>query len=313
MKIAVVGAGAIGCFFGGLLARKNIDVTFVGRGRTLERLQKHDLIVKSIRGDFSLPVKVVDAEHLQKEDNYDFILLAVKSTALDNVIPELQTLSGPRTEIVCLLNGIGNEEKLAAIFGDDHVVGGSAFISIIREDPGIVNHVGEGTLAIGEWKKGRDSKSLDSLAEVFRDSGIKTEISANIRQVKWEKLLWNIIYNPLTALTRTRVGEALDDADLVFLLSQVKSEFLSTADAAGVKIGSESVDNVLLPNPEVQNHKTSMLQDLENGRKMELEAILGFVIKTAGEYRIPVKTIETIYHLLRFVERQQEKNRRFAE
>ncbi|TGA97818.1 ketopantoate reductase family protein [Sporolactobacillus shoreae] len=305
MKIAVLGAGAIGCFFGGLLERKDMDVTFVAKGRTLERLRQHDLIVKSIRGDFSLPVKVVDAEQLRAEENYDFILLAIKSTALDDVIPKLRTLSGPKTEIVCLLNGIGNEERLAEIFGDDRVVGGSAFISIIREAPGIVNHVGEGTLMIGEWKKGKSSKSLEHLVKVFHESGIRTEISADIRQVKWEKLLWNIIYNPLTALTGTRVGEALDDPDLAYLLSQVKSEFLSTADAAGVSISTDYTSKVLLPNPEVQNHKTSMLQDLESGREMELEAILGFVIKTADQYKVPVKTIETIYHLLRFTERKQ--------
>lgn len=304
MKIVVLGAGAIGCFFGGLLARKDMDVTFVAKGRTLERLRQHDLIVKSIRGDFSLPVKVVDAEQLRAEENYDFILLAIKSTALDDVIPKLRTLSGPKTEIVCLLNGIGNEERLAEIFGDDRVVGGSAFISIIREAPGIVNHVGEGTLMIGEWKKGKSGKSLERLVKVFHESGIRTEISADIRQVKWEKLLWNIIYNPLTALTGTRVGEALDDPDLAHLLSQVKSEFLSTADAAGIIISTDYTSKVLLPNPEVQNHKTSMLQDLESGREMELEAILGFVIKTADQYKVPVKTIETIYHLLRFTERK---------
>lgn len=309
LKIAVLGAGAIGCFFGGLLARGKQDVTFVAKGRTLDYLSSHDMIVKSINGDFSLSVNVADAAHLRKETNFDFVLLSVKSTALADVIPELQALAGSDTKIICLLNGIGNEEKLAGVFGAERVVGGSAFISIIREAPGIVNHVGEGTLVVGEWQKQDDppegrKQPLNELAGVLRSAGVKTEITDNIRQVKWEKLLWNIIYNPVTALTKTRVGEALDDPDLMPLLLDIKSEFMQTAKAAGVTIRREFSDHVLLPDKEVQNHKTSMLQDLENGRKMELEAILGFAIQVAHENHVPVKTIENIYHLLRFKEKR---------
>lgn len=309
LKIAVLGAGAIGCFFGGLLAREKQDVTFVARGQTLDYLRCHDMIVKSINGDFSLPVKVADAGHLQQETDFDFVLLSVKSTVLEDVMPELRALTGRRTQIICLLNGIGNEEKLVDEFGADRVVGGSAFISIIREAPGIVNHVGEGTLVIGEWQRENDpaegrKQMLGELAGALRSAGVKTEVTDDIRQVKWEKLLWNIIYNPVTALTKTKVGEALNDSDVMPLLQGMKSEFMETAKAAGVTIRPEFSDTVLLPNKEVQNHKTSMLQDLENGRKMELEAILGFAIQVAHEYRVPVKTIETIYHLLRFIEKR---------
>lgn len=308
MKIAILGAGAIGGFFGGLLAKNKLDVTFIARGKTLERLHSHPLEVKSINGNFSLPVKVLDAENLKDDRIFDFILLAVKSTALQPSIEELRKLSGPQTEIICLLNGIGNEEKLADTFGAEHIVGGSAFISVIREAPGVINHVGEGTLVIGEWQQGKNADRLDPLIKAFSASGIKAAVSENIRQIKWEKLLWNIIYNPLTALTGTRVGEALNDPDLKHLFVQVKQEFLNTAEAAGIQIGRTYINHVLLPDPQVQNHKTSMLQDFENGRKMELEAILGFVIQTAGEYHVPVRTIDTLYHLLRFAERSKSES-----
>lgn len=306
VKIAVFGAGAIGCYYGGMLARKGQDVTFAARGRTLEQLGDHDLVVKSINGDFSLPVRVIDAEHLQKTGRYDFILLSIKSTALDACIPGLQRLAGTNTKIVCLLNGIGNEEKLAHLFGADRIIGGSAFISIIREAPGVVNHVGEGRLAIGEWSPSESGEAVARLAEAFRSAGVNVETSKHIRQIKWEKLLWNIIYNPLTALTGTKVGEALADPDLFLILKKIKNEFLKTAEAAGVAINRNYADQVLLPNKEVQHHKTSMLQDLENGRKMELDAILGFVIQTARDKQVSVATIENIYHLLRFTERRKE-------
>ncbi|EST12328.1 ketopantoate reductase family protein [Sporolactobacillus laevolacticus] len=308
MRIAVLGAGAIGCYYGGLLAKENMDVHFIAKGRTLERLRDNDLIIKSIYGDFSLPVQVSDATHLENDPHFDYILLAIKSTALEAVIPELKALIGPKTKIICLLNGIGNEERLADEFGAEHVVGGSAFISIIREAPGVVNHVGEGRLVIGEWKTNDSSDStLPELAKVFQNAGIRIQLTDHIRQIKWEKLLWNITYNPLTALTRTRVGEALADPDLTKLLQRVKDEFVSVADHAGISIGRDYQENLLFPDEKVQNHKTSMLQDFENGREMELDAILGFVIKTAETYDVSVTTIETIYHLLRFMDRQNQK------
>ncbi|RYL94363.1 2-dehydropantoate 2-reductase [Sporolactobacillus sp. THM7-4] len=309
MRIAVLGAGAIGCFYGGLLARDKQDVTFIAKGHTLDYLRDHDLIVKSILGDFALPVKVMDAGQLKEEQAFDFVILSVKSTALDDVIPELKVLTGPKTKIVCLLNGIGNEEKLAGLFGPERVAGGSAFISVIRESPGVVNHVGEGALVIGEWQSKKipsddGGPRLELLAEAIRAAGIKTDVTANIRQVKWEKLLWNIIYNPVTALTRTRVGEALDDPDLISVLSAIKKEFIQTAKAANIRIRQKYIDNVLLPDEEVRNHKTSMLQDLENGRKMELEAIVGFAVQVAHDHHVPVPTIESVYHLLSFIERK---------
>lgn len=307
VKIAVLGAGAIGCFYGGVLAKQGLDVAFAARGKTRDYLQQHDLIVHSINGDFSLPVKVLDADHLQPVDDLDFILLAVKSNALDQCIPELKTLTGPCTKIICLLNGIGNEEKLVNVFGAEHVAGGSAFISVIREAPGVVDHVGEGKLIIGEWKTGEAAQSLEWLGKMFRQAGVDTHVSPDIRQVKWDKLLWNIIYNPLTALTRTRVGEALNDTDLFPILAEVKKEYIRTASAVGITINRDYAEKVLLPNRDVQNHKTSMLQDLEHGRKMELEAILGFVIKTARAKQVPVTAIETIYHLLRFLDLRNAK------
>ncbi|WKB36226.1 ketopantoate reductase C-terminal domain-containing protein [Terrilactibacillus sp. S3-3] len=165
------------------------------------------------------------------------------------------------------------------------MIGGSAFISVIREAPGIVNHVGEGSVIIGHWREeashravleeeavsdgsGDPQKSIENLANAFTRSGIKAIVADNIRQVKWEKLLWNIVFNPVTALTRTTVGEVLDDPDLAALMEQIKDEFLATAQAAGVSIHPEMIDIALHPDPSVRRHKTSMLQDLENGRKM---------------------------------------------
>lgn len=306
MKIAVLGAGAIGCYFGGVLARIQEDVTFIARGRTLDALSDHGLSVKSIHGDFSLPVKVADAEHLPEHPDFDIVLLTIKSTTLADTLPELKTLVRPNTKIVCMLNGIGNEEKLSETFGAKRVAGASAFISVIREAPGVVNHVGAGTLVIGEWDTAGDADGkLIHLEEAFNAAGVQTTVSENIRRVKWEKLLWNIIFNPLTALTETKVGDARKDPDLFQVMERVKFEFLNLCAAAGIVIRQQLIDNVLRPNKDVDNHKTSMLQDLEHGRKMELEAILGFTVYVARQHQVEVPTIENVYHLLAFKERRR--------
>ncbi|MFT8389752.1 MAG: 2-dehydropantoate 2-reductase [Sporolactobacillus sp.] len=308
MKLAVLGAGAIGCFFGGLLARNNYDVTFVAKGQTYERLRTDKLIVKSVRGDFSLHVPVLNAEDLADAPVFDCILLAIKSTALEEVVPQLKKLSTAQTKIICLLNGIGNEEYLSEIFTSEQIIGGSAFISVIREAPGIVNHVGEGRLVLGPWQADASTDVLQPIVAVLQQSGIDAEITSNIRQIKWEKLLWNITYNPLTALTGTLVGKALSDPDLKKVLESIKTEYLQIAEAAGVSIGKAYTEALLLPDKEVQNHKTSMLQDLENGRQMELDAILGFAIRTAHQHHVDARTIELLYHLLRHREREAAQN-----
>ncbi|MFT8871813.1 MAG: 2-dehydropantoate 2-reductase [Sporolactobacillus sp.] len=306
MRVAVVGAGAIGCFYGGLLAKENNDVTFVARGKTRDALEKQGLTVKSIWGNFSIPVKVVDSEHLDAVDAFDVILLAIKSTALEDALPELQLISDESTRIACLLNGIGNEERLSDVFTEQQIIGGSAFASVIREAPGVVNHVGEGRLVLGEWAAAKPTFPLKWLISAFQQAGADVSLSDNIRQIKWEKLLWNMTYNPLTALTGTRVGEALDDPDLYHLLEKVSREYLALASAAGVTIGADYQRALLIPDDDVRRHKTSMLQDFENGREMELQAILGFAIRVANMHNVKVDTIETLHALLRFF---QKKNR----
>ncbi|WP_236628106.1 ketopantoate reductase family protein [Sporolactobacillus terrae] len=304
LKIAVLGAGAIGCYYGGVLAKEHADVTFIARRRTYDRLKHHELVVKSIHGDFSLPVNVIDSEHLEGHAAFDYILLAIKSTGLEAAIEELKVLMEDRTKIICLLNGIGNEERLAEVFGAQRVIGGSAFISIIREAPGVVHHVGDGKLVIGEWQSHtHQDAGLIELEKLLLQAGAAVRITSDIKRIKWEKLLWNITYNPLTALTQTRVGTALKDPDLKLLLERVSAEFLNLADKRGIIIREDYKTGLLTPDEEIQNHKTSMLQDFENGQAMELDAILGFVIQTAKQCAVSVPTIETLYHLLRFLER----------
>ncbi len=307
MNIVVLGAGAIGGFYGALLTRQGENVTFIARGKNLEHLQNHDLHIESIWGDFSVSVKAVAASDIPSLDPCDVVILAVKSTALKDVIPQIKELISEKTKILCLLNGIGNEEILAEEFGADRVIGGSAFVSTIFEKPGLIQHVAEGKIVMGDWTKER-SKVVNQLAEVFRNLGVEIEVSDNIQQAKWEKLLWNICFNPITALTQTKVGVALNNQDIFPIMKRIQSEYLAVAKAYNIHFDPEQANWIFEENEDAGNHKTSMLQDFESGKKMELDAIMGYVIKLAHEKDIPVATIETIYHLLRFAENEANKN-----
>ncbi len=302
MKFVVVGSGAIGCFYGSLLARAGEDVTFVARGNTLTQLQQQDLIVQSIWGDYSMPVHAIDTTKLHEVQACDYVLLTVKSTALADVMGELDQLVTKKTKIVCVLNGIGNEEILADRFGEETIIGASAFASVIVEQPGFIRHVASGDIMMGSWNN-QSSESLQLLARAFQRAGVNVILADNMKKAKWEKLLWNISYNPITALTRKTVGEAIADPQIYHIMNRVTEEYLNVVESIGMTFEEEMKSNVLYPNEFVRNHKTSMLQDLESGRKMELDSIMGHVIRVAKEQNVLIPTIESMYYLLKDQER----------
>lgn len=309
MKIVVIGAGAIGCFYGSLLAKAGEDVTFVARGETLRHLQEQDLLVHSVWGDYSMAVHAIDSSHLSEIRDCDLILLAVKSTSLTSVFPQIEQLLANETKILCLLNGIGNEERLAETFGAERVIGGCAFVSVINEGAGRIRHLAKGDLAIGSWIK-QTSSFLSELRAAFTKAGVAVTLEENMKEAKWEKLLWNIRYNPITALTRTTVGEAVDSPYLYAILHEMTSEYMNVAASIGITFDLEKNKETFHPNQAVKQHKTSMLQDLEHGKKMELDALVGYVIKIAKEQNVPVPTIETIYQLLQYEEQKENLDHR---
>lgn len=305
MRVVVYGAGAIGCLYGSRLAKCGCDVTFVARGGSFEYLNTKNInVYSSYMGNYSLPLKVISPMQLQEVKGVELVILSVKSTALDNVIPYLEQIVTEKTKVVCFLNGLGNEEKLAKRFGMDKVIGAVAHDSVRMERYGQIRHVSGGGIGLGAWQNCTDIREI---ATMFEQASFPVDIATDTKLMKWKKLFWNIVYNPVTALTGRTVGEVLEDPDLLCIMNRIIQEYLSIAEYAGISMPemSKRTETILTPSETAKDHKTSMLQDFESGREMELEAILGYVLRLAHEMHTSLPTIETLYNLLKHKQRGQ--------
>ena len=204
VKVTVIGAGGVGGYFGGRLLQAGVDVTFVARGAHLEALKADGLHVRSSRGDFTVPVRATEDPGSSRAA--DYVLVTVKSYDTDRVAsmlgPMLGPLLGDDTAVVSLQNGVDNEERLAAVLGDDWVVGGAAYIFATIAAPGVIDHTGgPASVVVGEWRGG-DSQRVTSPVESFRAADVTADDWPNIRAVLWRGAL-----RPELNSRAMRVGE----------------------------------------------------------------------------------------------------------
>jgi len=197
--IAVIGAGAVGAYYGGRLAQHGHDVHFLLRS-DYAAVKERGWTIRSCDGDFTLPARAVHAyDDPAKMPQADLVIVTLKTTANDGFEPLIRPLLKPTTTILTLQNGLGNEERLAELFGAEKVLGGMCFVCINRIDPGVVHHIAEGTITLGEFRPSRTDR-LERLADTLRNSKIAARTLPDLRCGRWEKLVWNIPFNGLGAL-----------------------------------------------------------------------------------------------------------------
>lgn len=283
-KIAVVGAGGVGGYFGGKLALAGKDVTFIARGEHLKALQNNGLKVISCQGDFHLPVK---ATHSPAEVGpVEVVLFCVKSYSTEEAARQCLPLMGPKTVVISLQNGVDNEEKLAAILGKEKVLGGVAYIGAGIKEPGVILHTMPGRFTFGELEGGL-SPRVKELEEFFKAAGVDAKAHENIRKALWDKLMWNAACNGISAVT----GVTLDVLGTNPLLREwargVMEEVRAVAAQAGVEIAAERVERFLDGCVKSPGIKTSTLQDVEAGKPLEVDALNGVVVKKGKELGVP--------------------------
>ncbi len=300
MKILIVGAGAVGGFYGAKLARGGEEVTFLARGATLEALRKHDLVVKSFRGDFHARVKVVDS--LSNFSPPDLIILCVKTYDTDTAIEQIRPVVGKKTLLMSLQNGVENEDKMAAALGGNNVIGAVCYIGAEAVGPGVVLHNARGSVAIGEMD-GRMTERVQKIVDIFKAASIDTYLSTNIRQDLWIKLSWNTAFNQICTIARSSVGEILESEVMRQLLRDTMKEVFAVAGRHSVLLSDEVIDKSLhLSSEELRSVKPSMLQDFERGKRLEHESFSGFIVAEGKKWGVqtPVNTI--FYEFLSFLD-----------
>ncbi|MDB5043937.1 MAG: oxidoreductase [Candidatus Eremiobacteraeota bacterium] len=317
-RYAVVGAGAIGAYVGASIARGGGDVTLIARGAHLAAMRENGVEVRSERGDFT--VRVAATEDARAEGPFDCVIVALKANQLAPLLPMVAPLCDDRTRIVAMQNGIpwwyfqrhgGAHEgltlesvdprgALASAFHPDRVVGCVIYSSTEIEAPGVIRHI-EGTrYALGRPDGAVDDELLQ-ISAAFVAGGLKAPIDPDLRAQIWVKLLGNAALNPISALTRTTLATMLRDPAIESLVRRIMEECAAIASALGVAL-PVSIEQRIDGARRVGEHKTSMLQDVERGRTLELDCITGAVVELGALLGVPTPATSHVHALTRLLD-----------
>lgn len=302
MRILVVGAGSVGLYFGGRLAQNGAEVSVVARS-DYETARRSGYDVSSIAGDFHFSPHLVLKSTADYPGVADYVMLTTKVLpTVDRVALLRPAIRSKDTVIVLIQNGIDIEEEIKSAFPDNELLSTIAYIGASRPEPGKVLHQGNGMLQMGVYPHGI-SPALRKLAGAFNASKVKCEMMEDIVFTRWNKLLWNLPYNPVSVLAGGATTARMSRRDeLEQLCHDLMREVIRVANAAGVKLTEPLAEKQLEYTRGFPPYKTSMLQDYEAGRALEVEAILGNTLRVARKYGVEVPRIECCYALLKSVD-----------
>lgn len=299
MRVAVVGTGAVGGYFGGRLAEAGSDVTFVARGAQLAALRADGLHVASIAGDFNVrPAQVTD--RTETVGAVDAVLVAVKAWQIREVAPSIRHLLGADTIVIPLENGIDAPEHLVEVLGRKHVGGGLCRVLAFVDAPGRIRHVAiDPYIAFGELDNA-PSERTDALQRAFaRARGVTAEIPDDIHLAMWQKFLLIEAWSALGAVTRAPIGVVRSVPETRHLLELTLNELVAVAAAEGVSLPTDSARSVLtMVDAMPADGTTSMQRDLVQGRPSELEAQVGAVVRLATRSGVDIPAHRTLYAAL---------------
>lgn len=298
MRIVVVGVGGLGGLYGGMLARAGEDVTFIARGPTLEALRAGGLTVRSpTLGTFTIPVRATD--HPEQLEPPDLVLFCVKTYDLEQAAEPIRPLIGPDTMVLPLLNGIDATARLGRIFGERVVLMGMSYARSTRTAPATIDHMANTKIIIGEPGGGL-SRRVERVAEILRGARIDVEVHAAPELPLWEKLVAHGAFGGLAALTRLPLGPMLACPETLAMQLAVIREIVAVGRACGVPIPDEAVERVANMGPTLPpGARPSLLEDLVDGRRLELESTTGTVVRMAGECGVSTPMNTAIYAALK--------------
>jgi len=300
MRVAVMGAGALGGFYGALLARAGDDVTLIARGAHLDAIRVNGLTVKSVLvGDFTVPIGVTDDP--ASIGPVDLVLFCVKAFDLDQAAASIRPLVGPETMVLSVQNGIDNEERLAAVVGERAVIPAAVYVSNQVASPGvIVQSGGPGRVLIGELGGGL-SPRLERLHAHLRQAGIDAEADPDIAVALWEKFVAICAFSGVTALVRLPLGPVTSCPETRAFCRGVLDEVASVGRARGVALPPPLADDTLdlLSQPRMAALYGSMAHDLIAGRRIEVETLNGTVVRLGAETGVPTPCNFAVYAALK--------------
>jgi 2-dehydropantoate 2-reductase len=318
VKIAIVGAGAIGGYIGAHLTRVGADVVLVARGPHLRAMQERGLQVRSPDGDFEVRPKL--APDVSSVGQADVVLLGVKAHSLTPIAPTLAPLFGPDTIVVSTQNGIpwwyfqnlGGEYDglrlervdpggaIASAIEPRRVVGSLAYFATDLAAPGVIHHTEGNRISFGE-PDGSRSERARAIAEALIAGGFRCPVTTRMRHEIWVKLIGNVAFNPISALTGGTLEELARDPEVAPTVRTIMAETEAVAARLGIELPI-SIDQRMAGAEKVGAHKTSMLQDYEAGRPMEIEAVVGAVVELGDKVGVPMPATRAVYGCARMLD-----------
>jgi 2-dehydropantoate 2-reductase len=311
MKFLIAGAGAIGAYVGARMAQAGLDVTLYARGPHLRAMQEHGVRVKSVEGDFDARPKV--AGTLEEVGPVDVVLLGVKAHGLPQLAPQLKPVLGPDTTVISTQNGVpwwffqgfggswdGTRLErvdpgglISKAIEARRVVGSLVYFATEIVEPGVVRHTEGNRISLGE-PDGTRSDRCRRIAEALSGAGLRCPVTVRIRHEIWVKILGNVAFNPISALTGATLAQMVRNPGVCELVRNIMRE----AEAVAAQLGLElpiTIEQRIAGAEKVGEHKTSMLQDFEAGRPLELEAVVGAVVELGERMNLQMTHTRAIY------------------
>ncbi len=296
-RIAIIGTGALGCYYGGRLVKAGEDVHFLGRsGRAA--LTARGLKIKTPTERFNLR-KIQVYGSSAEIGPCDLVILATKATANEALKTILPPLLGPETAVLTLQNGLGVEEPVAEIAGPDHVIGAICYIGCTRTAPGVVNCAFPGLMTIGKFGKPAGERT-NAIAALWRRAGVKCTAQDNLETQRWHKLVWNVPFNGLAIVAGGVTTDVLlADEGMKMLARRLMEEIVEAAAKFGHEIPRSFVDLQFERTAKMGDYRPSSLIDFEEGRDVEIEEIWGEPVRRAKSLGVPVPRMEMLYWLIK--------------
>jgi 2-dehydropantoate 2-reductase len=318
MKIAVVGCGALGSFYGAKLCRAGRNVHFLLRS-DYDTVRRRGLHILSPEGDFHVHPKPARAP--EQIGPSDLVIIGLKTTANDQLPILLPPLIHPSTLLLTLQNGLGNEERLAALFGPENILGGLCFVCLNRTQPGRVQHIAHGTVVLGEYRRWPEPRTHD-IASMFRHAGVPCKVTDNLEAAHWEKLVWNIPFNGLGVASSAgfdavlsgnlspgpqtepclTTRQLLADPRWENLVRELMLEVIQAARALGHNLDDSLAERQISKTRTMGAYKASTLIDYERGQPLELGSLFVEPLRQAQRAGVPAPRLESLTRVLQALE-----------
>ncbi len=307
MRILIYGAGGIGGYFGGRLAKAGNSVSIIARGKHLEAIKKNGLEVESVNGDFKIiPSKVTD--DLTEVEDPELIILGVKSWQIPEAAKELKSIINPNTMVLPLQNGASNVENLMKVLPKENILGGLCHIVSFVSAPGRIKHISfEPKITFGELDNSKSAR-VQKLENVFSDAKITNIVSEDIDLEIWKKFLFITTISALGGLTRVSLGEMRESSYLMDLMRKTAGEIKNVANAKEVALNEDHIKAIFEVINKLDPKTTASTQrDIMEGKPSELENFNGYIVKEGNRLNISTPVNQFIYECLLPMEKQARK------